>query len=82
MRNTGVLQQSKHTMISAITLWQSWQEKVISTHSDITKEDIEHSRHFPIIVVLYLPSGGGLQRTQQDCHSRDLPHGPKYRVQS
>jgi hypothetical protein len=24
-------------------------------HSDITKEDIEHSRHFPVIVVLYLP---------------------------
>jgi hypothetical protein len=24
-------------------------------HSDITKEDIENSRHFPIIVVLYLP---------------------------
>jgi hypothetical protein len=27
----------------------------MSTHSDITKEDIEHSRHFPIIVVLCLP---------------------------
>jgi hypothetical protein len=23
-------------------------------HSDITKEDIEHSHHFPVIVVLYL----------------------------
>jgi hypothetical protein len=24
-------------------------------HSDITKEDIEHRHHFPVIVVLYLP---------------------------
>jgi hypothetical protein len=47
--------RSKHTMISAITLGNHSKKNVISTHSDITKEDEEHSNHFPIIVVFCLP---------------------------
>jgi len=30
-------------------------EKIISMHSDISKKDHEHSKNFPIIMVLYNP---------------------------
>jgi hypothetical protein len=53
-------------------------------HSDITKEDIEHSRHFRVIVVLCMPYTQEVdyKGLKQDCHFHDLPHGLKYRVQS
>jgi hypothetical protein len=41
-------------MISAITL-SKYSKKRLIYASDITKEDEEHSNHFPIIVVFCLP---------------------------
>jgi hypothetical protein len=31
-------------------------------------------------VLLVLQMGSGLQRTQQECHTHNLPHGPECRV--
>jgi hypothetical protein len=32
------------------------------------------------IVLRALQTGSGLQRTQWECHIRDLPHDPEYRM--
>ena len=55
-------------------------ENVISMHSDISKKDYEHSKNFPVIMVLYNTYNRekeykGLNRTV----SRDLPQAPDYK---